>query len=151
MTKKMTRKRFCKLRLTDTGRSKEQERTDGLGRILDTCFGTDNGIRHLRYRFILTDDSLMQFVIQMQRLIPLTFCQLCNRNTCPPGNNPGDFFIGYRFVNQGKVFLLYFFFFLLQLFFQIRQFAIGKLCSFLQVAFALCNLNFIVDRFDLFS
>ena len=52
---------------------------------------------------------------------------------------------------DGKVFLLYFFFFLLQLFFQIRQFAIGKLCSFLQVAFALCNLNFIVDRFDLFS
>ena len=33
---------------------RDRERTDGLGRILDTCFGTDNGICNLFYCLALS-------------------------------------------------------------------------------------------------
>ena len=56
---------FCKLCLTYTGRSKEQERADWFGRIFDSCFGTDDGFCYQFYRFILSNNSLMQFITQM--------------------------------------------------------------------------------------
>ena len=65
IVKQILRQCLGKLCFADTGRSKEQERSDRLGRILDTCFGTDNRFRDLRHAVILTDDTLVQLVIQM--------------------------------------------------------------------------------------
>ena len=59
---------FCKLCLTDTGRSKEQERTDRFCRIFDSGFGTDDCICNLCDSLILSDDSFVKFIFQMQDL-----------------------------------------------------------------------------------
>ena len=59
---------FGKLCLTDTGRSEEQEGTDWLGRIFDSGFGTEDGICYQSYTFILSDDTFVQFIFQIQEV-----------------------------------------------------------------------------------
>ena len=55
------------------------------------------------HALILADDPFMQFLIQMQCLISLTLRQLCHRNAGPTGNDPCDFLLGYRFMNQRQI------------------------------------------------
>ena len=64
---------FCKLCLTYTGRSKEEEGTDRLGRIFDSCFGTDDCISYFRNAFVLSDDTFVKFICKVQCLTSLAF------------------------------------------------------------------------------
>ena len=91
---------LCKLCLTYTCRSKEQERTDWFCRIFDTCFGTDNGFCHKFHTFILSNDTFMQLICKVKCLISLTLIQLCNRNTCPSGNDLCNLIVCNRFMHK---------------------------------------------------
>ena len=62
---------LCKLRLTNTSRSKEQERTNRLGRILNAGFGTKDGFGYFLHAFILAYDPFVQNRIQMEDLAAL--------------------------------------------------------------------------------
>ena len=93
----------------------------------------------------------MKLVIQMQCLIPFSFRQLCNRNACPAGYDLCDFFLIDIFMHKRKILWFYLFLFYFKLLLQIWQFAIGKLCGFLQIAFPLCDLDLVVDRLDLLT
>ena len=106
--------RFRKLCFTDTGRSKEQERTDRFCRILDSGFGTDDRIRNLGDCFILADNSRMKFIFQAEDLSSLAFGQFCNRDSGPAGDNSGNLFIRYTLVYQGEIFIFNFFLFCFQ-------------------------------------
>ena len=142
---------LCKLCLTNTGRSKEQEGTNRFGWILDACFGTDNRIRYLLHTFILTDNPFMEFFVQMEGFISLTLRQFCHRNTGPAGNDSCNLFICYAFMYQRQVFILNLLFLVLQLLLQLRQTAILKLCCFLQVIPLLGSLNLFVHILDLLT
>ena len=94
------RQALRQLRLTDTGRSQEQERTDGLTGILDTGFGTNDSFGDLGHAFILSYHTFVQFFIQVKGLVTLALGQFGYGNTGPAGDNPGNFFFRYFFVYQ---------------------------------------------------
>ena len=56
---------FGKLRLTNTGRSKEQERTDRLTWIFNTSLGTNDSFGDFLNTLVLANDSLMKNLVQM--------------------------------------------------------------------------------------
>ena len=112
--KQLFRQRFRKLCFTDTGRSKEQERTDRFCRILDSGFGTDDRIRNLGDCLILADNSRVKFIFQAEDLSSLAFGQFCNRDSGPAGDNSGNLFIRYTLVYQGEIFIFNFFLFCFQ-------------------------------------
>ena len=122
--KQCLRQCFCKLGLTDTGRSKEQEGSDRLRRIFDTRFGTDDRIGHFRYRFVLSDHTFVKDIFQPQDLCLFSFRQFCHRNTGPSGNDSCNLFIGNTLMYQGEILIFHFLFLDLQLFLQFRQFAV---------------------------
>ena len=76
VVKQRSRQRLCQFRLSYAGRTEEQERTDRLCGILDSRLGTNNSICYLCHALVLSDYPLMQFLVQMQRLVPLALRQL---------------------------------------------------------------------------
>ena len=142
---------LCKLCLTYTCRSKEQEGTDRFCRIFDTCFGTDDCFSYKLYTFILTDDTLMQFICKVKCLISLTLVQFCNRNTCPSGNDLCDLIICNGFMHKRKIFCLYLCLFLFQLFLQLWKTSILELCCLIQIVLSLSFLNLLVHLLDLLA
>ena len=140
--------KFC---LTNTSRAKEQERTNRSVLILDTCLGTDNRFCDFRYTFFLTDDTFVKFIVQMKDLITLALCQLCNRNTCPSGHDSGNLFISDTFTKNRILFSMDTRLFLFQLFLQLRQLAVLKFSSLVQIIIPLSQLNLLVQVFNLFT
>ena len=116
IVKQAFRQRLGQLRLTDSGRTQEQEGTDWLRRVLDTRFGTDNGLRHLLHAFVLTNHPLGQHVIQMQGLTPLTLRQLRHRYPGPSGDNSGNLLVRHTLMHQTQILALHLLFFRRQLF-----------------------------------
>ena len=91
---------FC---FTNTGGSKEQEGTNWLGGIFDSCFGTKDGIGYTAYALVLTDHTFMKLIFQMKQFGTLSLCQPCYRDAGPAGNDPCDFIVGYYFVDKASV------------------------------------------------
>ena len=91
--KECSGKGLGKFRFTDTGRSEEQERSDGLGRILDARFGTDDRFGDLGHSFVLAHDTLVKLFIEVEGLGPFTFGKFGNGYSGPLGNNACDFFV----------------------------------------------------------
>ena len=149
IVKQVLRQCLGKLRLADAGWSKEQERSDRLGRILDSCFGTKNCFRDFRHAVILTDDSLVQFVTQCQDFSTLSLCQLCYRNTGPAGNNPLDLFLSHTLMYQAHILFVHALFLDLQL--HLRQLAILQFSCFIQIIITLCQLDLFIHCFDLLT
>ena len=73
----------CQFGLADTGRTKEQERTDRTFRILYTCLGAQDRVRNTADRLILADDSLVKLIFKVKDFLPLSLCQLGYRDACP--------------------------------------------------------------------
>ena len=115
---------FRQLRLTHTGRSQKQEGADRLRGILDPGLGPDNGLGHFFNRLILSNDSLMQFFIEMKRLISLALRQLCNRNSCPFGNDLCDLILRHILMYQTQILAHDTCFLFLQFFLKLRQFSV---------------------------
>ena len=67
-------KALCQLGFTNTGRSHKEKWTNRLSRVFNACFGTNNRICHFCHTIILSNHSLMKFIIQMQCLISLRLC-----------------------------------------------------------------------------
>ena len=106
------RQTLGQLRLTDTGRSQEQEGADGLAGILDPGFGTDDGFGDLGHTFVLSYHTLVQFFVQVKGLVTLTLGQFGYRDAGPAGHNARDLRFCYFFMNQGTIRFLNLFFFL---------------------------------------
>ena len=142
---------FGKLCLTYTCRSKEQEGTDWFGRILNTCFRTDDRFCNKLNTLILSNDTFVQFICKVKCLISLTLVQFGYWDSCPSGDNPCDLIICYRLMNKGKVFCFYLLFFLFQLFLQLWKSSILKLSCLIQVILSLGFLDFLVHLLDLLT
>ena len=70
-------------RLSHTGRSKEQERTNRTFRILQTHTASLDCLRHCCHCLILSNHSLVQSMFQLQQPMGFLFFQLLHRNLCP--------------------------------------------------------------------
>ena len=120
--------------LTNPGGTQEQEGADGLFRVGDACPGAENGLAHQPHRLILAHNPLMQDILQVEQLLPLTLHQLGHRDTRPPLHNTGDLLLSHLVPEQvvllglgGKALLL------LQLLFELRDGPILKLGGLFQV------------------
>ena len=71
IVKERLSQRLRQLRLAHAGRSQEEERTDRLARVLDACLASLYSLYHQLHSLVLTDDSLVELVAQMQGLAPL--------------------------------------------------------------------------------
>ena len=144
-------KSLGKLCLADAGRSKEQERSNRFGRILDAGFGPDNRLCYLRNAFILTNNPFVEFIRQMQGLASLAFIQLGNRDPRPPGDDLGNLILCHTLVYQRQILIFDLFFLFFQLFLQLRQSAVLKLCRFIQVIALLCAFDLTIQLFNLLT
>src|SRR5256885_3284387 len=78
---------FGHFRLTYTGRTKEQERTNRALWILQTCTRAANGARNSANSLVLTDYTLAQIIFQVQQVLALTLEHLADGHTCPVLND----------------------------------------------------------------
>jgi hypothetical protein len=145
------REGFCKLRFADAGRAEKQERTDRPVRVLNSGARAQDGFRNLFYGFVLPDHALVEDVLQVQELLPLTFHQARNRNSRPFAHNFCNFFFGDTVVKQriGGLRLFGDFFFGFQLLFEFGQSAVFQFGGFVQVVDALRLFNFGVHLLEL--
>ena len=145
----VVRKRFRQFCLTDTSCTQEDETTDRSFGVLKPCSRSTDRITNRLNGLILTDDTLMQFFLQMQQLITLALHHLRYRNTRPASNYFGDIvFIDFLF-NQGlitdrvqRVLCA------LDISFCGRNLTIANLRYFTIITFALCYLRLMFQGLD---
>ena len=83
-------KSFRKFCLTYTRRSQKQERADRTFRVLQAHTASSDSLGDCRYRFILADDTLMQFLFQMKQAFSFRLRYFKHRNAGPGRNHAGD-------------------------------------------------------------
>ena len=137
--------RFCKLRLTDTGRTEEQERADRPVRILNARTRTQNCFTDLFHGFILTDHTLMQRIIEMQQLFAVALHELGDRDSRPARHDSCDFILCDGVTQQlGCTAAVCRIFSSFDFLLQFREFAVLQLCSLVEVIlpFGVVDLSF---------
>ena len=148
--------RLGQLGFADARRAEEQETADRPVRIRNPRPRAEYGFGNLCHSLVLADHTLMQDILQMKQLLPLSFHQLADRDSGPPGYDPGNFLFGHGIMDKGTGFFLFAALFrFLQAFFQGGQIRILQLCrrfvfiselSVLDIAFQLFDLP--LQRFD---
>jgi len=93
-------------RLTHTRCTEEDERANRTFRVLQSGTATTHGIGYRLDGFVLTDDTLVQFVFQEEQLFPFALHHLAHRDACPAGYHVGNVFGGHLFLDHGTVTLL---------------------------------------------
>ena len=64
---------------------------DGIAQVMPgVCY-----LRHTLNGFVLTDNSLVEDIRQVEKLLTLALHKLCNRDTCPAADYPCDLFLCY--------------------------------------------------------
>ena len=92
---------LAQLGLADTGRAEEQERTDRALRVAQADTAAADCLGNCGYSLALTDDTLMQRILEVQQTLSLVLGQLSNRNTGPAGDNGGNIVLGDSTVRLG--------------------------------------------------
>ena len=86
--------------LAYTGRSQEDERTDGTFRVLQSRTAAPHGIAHGLYGFVLPDDPFVEFLFQMEQLLALALQHLAHGYARPTAYHIGDVFRGHFLFNH---------------------------------------------------
>ena len=74
-------------RLTNTCRAKEQERTNGAFRILQTCTRAADSASNCANSLVLTNNPLAQIIFQVQQILALALDHLADGHPRPVLNN----------------------------------------------------------------
>ena len=127
---------FGNLCFTNTGRPKEQEAANRTMLILYLRLTAQNSITDKLQCGILSDDTLLQCILQMQKLLPFAFNQTADLHPCPAGYDLRNQLLVDSFLNQ-SILLLLIGLFPNQLF-QMRYGCILQLGSILIARFILC-------------
>ena len=91
------------LRLTDTGRTHEEERTDRSCRILDAGLRTLDGLDDLLHRLVLANQALVDLVPEMQHLRTLGLVQLRYRDAGPAADDLSDLILGHGLLEKRTI------------------------------------------------
>ena len=97
---------FCQFRLSHARCSKENERRYRSFRVLKSGPTAANGIANGIYGLVLSDDTLMEFLLQMEQFVALALQHSTHRNAGPAANDLGDVVCSDLFSDQGLAFLL---------------------------------------------
>ena len=103
---------FGNFRLSDTGWSQKQERTDRTLRVFESHATTADSLGNCRYCFFLSNHALVQCFFQFLQTGCLAFCQTADRNLCPSSHHIGNLiFAHHRNFVFGYAAVLFFKFF----------------------------------------
>ena len=105
-------KSLGKFRLSNTGSTEEDKRTNRAFWILQTGTATAYSISDSFDSFVLPNHTLVEFIFQMQQFVFFTLQHLADRNTCPAGYNICNILSVYFFLNHGFIALHHVKFFL---------------------------------------
>jgi len=137
--------------LADACRSQEDERTYRSVLILQSGSGSEYGFCHRLNAFILTDDPLVEYLRQLQKLLSFSLYQLGHRYACPGGNHLRDLLFADLFLQ--KMVLLGFIgssLLFLKPLLKLRQSAVFQLGQLLQVVVSLGLFHLLFYSFYLF-
>ena len=152
IVEEILRERLRELRLSDTGGAEEEEGADRLRRILDARFRAENRIGDPPHRVILSDQSLMELLIQMEHLRALGLIELRHRNPGPAADDAGDLLLRHLVSDQSLTALaLGLLLCLLELFLHGREILVLQLCDLLIVVFLLCDIDLGIQLILLFA
>ena len=144
--------RLGKLGLADACGAKEQEAADGAVGVGDTGAAAQDSLAHLGHGLVLTDDPLVQHIVQMQQLLAFALHQLFYRDAGPACHDAGDLLIGHAIAQQAVLLLGGSHLFLLgQLLLQLGQLAVFQLGGLVQVVLALGFLDGGIGLLDLLT
>ena len=92
--------------LSHTCRSHEDERCDGSFRVLQSCTAAAHGIADGGYRLVLSDDTAVQLLLQMQQFLALALQHSCHRDACPAAHHLGNVVGGHLLAHHTAAFTL---------------------------------------------
>ena len=78
---------LCQLRLSDTRRTEEYERSDRSFRVLQSRAASSHGIAYGCDSLLLTDYTLVKLLLKMQQLLSFALHHTCYRDTRPAANH----------------------------------------------------------------
>ena len=145
---------FRQLGLADTRRAKEEEAAVRAVGIRQTSTASQNGFRDALDRFILTDNTLFKRIGHMQQLLALAFHHLRNRNTGCAAHHLSDFLSAYARAQQLRtaffslLSILFGLFRTLELFFELGQHGVLKLCELLVLSLTTVLIHLTADAVD---
>ena len=94
-------KSFCQFSLSHTSGTQENEASDGAFGVLQASPASSDRIAHGFYGFVLPDDTVVEFLFQMQQLVALALHHLAHRDARPAAYHIGNVFCGYLFFHHG--------------------------------------------------
>ena len=120
--------------------------------IRSTGAAAQDSFAYLGHSLVLTDDPLVQHIIQMQQLLALALHQLLYRDASPACHDAGDFLIGHAVTQQAVLLLGGSYLFLFgQLLLQLGQLAVFQFGGLVQVVLALGFLDGGIGLLDLLA
>src|SRR3954447_16957485 len=145
--------RARELRLADPGRPEEDERADRPARVLDPRAGADDGVGDEADRLVLSDDALVQDLVEAQELLALALHQPRDRDAGPARHDLADLVVGDLLAQQRVVAALLLEARLLgvQLALEVRQPPVAQLGGAVEVVGALRLLDLAADLLDLLA
>ena len=144
------RERARKLRLADARRAEKDERADRPLRILDARASADDCVGDELDGLVLTDDTLVQHLVQAQQLLPLALEQPGYRDARPARNDLGDLVRGHLLAKQacGALLRLEALLLGLQAPLEVGQAPVADLCGAVEVVGALGLLELAPKRLE---
>ena len=92
--------------LSNACRSHEDERCDGSFRVLQSCTAAAHGIADGGDCLVLSDDTAVQFLLQMQQFLALALQHTRHGDACPAAHHFGNVVGGYLFAHHAAAFTL---------------------------------------------
>ena len=94
-------KGLCKLRLANARGAEEEKAADGAVRIRNACARALDGLGDEAHRLVLTDNALVNDLVEAQQLFALTLHQAADGDARPLAHDVGDLVLGHGVVHHG--------------------------------------------------
>ena len=92
---------LCKLRLANARGAEEEEAADGAVRVRDACARALDGLGDEAHRLVLTDNALVDNLVEAQQLFALALHQAADGDARPLADDVGDLVFGHSVVHHG--------------------------------------------------
>ena len=142
---------LCKLRLADARGTEEEEAADRAVRVCDACTRALDCLGDEAHGLVLTDDTLVNDLVEAQQLFALTLHQTADGDARPLADDIGDLVFGHGVVHHGVVARVLFGRGLgvLELLFEGREVRVFELCGLFVLEVRLRALDLAVHLLDL--
>ena len=142
---------LCKLRLADARGAEEEEAADRAVRVCNAGARALDGLGHEAHGLVLTDDALVNDLVEAQQLFALALHQAADGDARPLAHDVGDLVLGHGVVHHGVLTRVLFGCGLgvLELLFEGREVRVLELCGLFVLEVCLRALDLAVHLLNL--